>query len=294
MDDSQTATTPVCYRHPDRATRLACSECERPICVDCSYDAAVGQKCPECAGPQGRQQVIHAGRQMQQGTTFQTAPVTMTLIAINVLIYVAGLLSVELRSDLINNFAQLNLAVQDGEWWRSLTATFLHGGTMHLLFNMYALYLLGGRMEPGVGSGPFAGIYLASALAGSAASFFLGPDTVVIDGRLFAAPPSVGASGAIFGLFGAWMINAYRARHTPAGRAMLNQFGVLLAINLALPLLIPNIDWRAHLGGLAAGALIALLWSQTREPGRSGLARRAGVAFALAGALLVAVVLAGL
>ena len=194
MTDSFSTTTPACYRHPDRATRLSCSECGRPICVDCSHDAAVGQKCPECAKPEGRHQVIHAGQQIRRGTSFETAPVTMSLIVINAIIFVLGYANQELRLDLLDNFAQVNLAVDDGEWWRSITATFLHGTPMHILFNMYALYLLGGRMEPSVGSVPFAGIYFASALAGSAASFFLGPDITIINGQAFATS-SVGASG---------------------------------------------------------------------------------------------------
>jgi membrane associated rhomboid family serine protease len=293
MDETSSTTTPVCYRHPDRATRLACSQCGRPICVDCSHDAAVGQRCPECAKPDGRHQVIHAGRQMRRGTSFETSPVTMSLIAINAAIFLVGIASPSLGDTILNNFAQINLAVDGGEWWRAITATFLHGTPMHILFNMYALYLLGGRMEPSVGSVPFAGIYLASALAGSAASYFLGPDITIINGTAFATS-SVGASGAIFGLFGAWLVNAYRARHTPAGRAMLNQFGMLLLINLALPLFIRNIDWRAHLGGLAAGALIAWAWSRITEPGRPGMVQRTSVAVFVGLPVLIAIVVSGL
>jgi membrane associated rhomboid family serine protease len=217
----------------------------------------------------------------------------MSLISINAVIFLVGIASAGLNDTILNNFAQINLAVDDGEWWRAITATFLHGTPMHILFNMYALYLLGGRMEPAVGSVPFAGIYLASALAGSAASFFFGPDITIIGGQAFATS-SVGASGAIFGLFGAWLVNAYRARHTPAGRAMLNQFGMLLLINLALPLFIRNIDWRAHLGGLAAGALIAWAWSRIDEPGRAGMVQRTATAAAVAGPILAAIIFAGL
>jgi membrane associated rhomboid family serine protease len=217
----------------------------------------------------------------------------MSLVAINAAIFLVGFASPSLNDTILNNFAQINLAVDDGEWWRAITATFLHGTPMHILFNMYALYLLGGRMEPSVGSVPFAGIYLASALAGSAASFFLGPDITIIGGTAFATS-SVGASGAIFGLFGAWLVNAYRARHTPAGRAMLNQFGMLLLINLALPLFIPRIDWRAHLGGLAAGALIAWAWSRVQEPGRTGMLQRTAAAAAVGVPVLLAIIAAGI
>ena len=72
---------------------------------------------------------------------------------------------------------------------------------------------------------------------------------------------SIGASGAIFGLFGAWMFVAWKMRKTPGGRSMFNQLGVLLAINMVLPFMVGGIDWRAHLGGFAAGVLVAWLWS---------------------------------
>jgi membrane associated rhomboid family serine protease len=287
MDETPSTTTPVCYRHPDRATRLSCSECGRPICVDCSYDAAVGQKCPECAKPEGRHQVVHAGRQIRRGTSFATSPVTMTLIAINAIVFAAGFLSPTLEVDLIREFAQYNVLIENGEWWRAITATFLHGGLWHIGFNMYALYLLGGRMEPSVGSLPFASMYAASALAGGIAWLLMASDTQDVI-------PVVGASGAIFGLFGAWLFNAYQQRHTPAGRAMLNQFAFLIIINMALPLVYPGIAWQAHLGGVIAGAVIAAAWSRMRTPGRTGILQRAGAGLVVALPLLATIVAVGL
>jgi len=243
--------TTVCYRHPDRATRLHCSDCSKPICAECSRDAAVGQKCPECSRPEGRHRVIDARR---SGATpgFATAPVTFTVIALAVTTFAVGLLSPPLDAQLIDDFASANWLIEGGEWWRVLTATFLHAGIAHIFFNMYALYMFGPRLETQVGSTPFALLYAASAVGGGAASYLFGPIQQV----------AVGASGAIFGLFGAWMYVAYRTRHTPAGRAMFNQLGVLLLINMALPVLIRNIDWRAHVGGLVAGVAVAALWGR--------------------------------
>lgn len=243
--------TTVCYRHPDRATRLRCSECERPICVECSHDAAVGQKCPECAVPKGRYRVVDARRAVGP-PSFQTAPVSFTIIAIAAVLFVAGIFSTDIERELINRFASYNVLIEAGEWWRVLSAAFLHGSIPHILFNMYALYLFGPRMETQVGSMPFALLYVASAAGGGAASYLLGPAQQV----------SVGASGAIFGLFGAWLFVAFQLRKTPAGRSMFNQLIGLLLINLALPLFIPNIDWRAHVGGLITGVVIAALWGQ--------------------------------
>lgn len=247
MTDS---TVTTCYRHPDRATRLSCSSCGRPICVECSQDASVGQKCPECAAPDPRARVVHARTTIGRPNR-QTSPVAFAIIGITVVIYVAGMLSADIDRWLINNLSQANFLVATGDWYRIFTAALLHGGIMHIFFNMYALYLFGPRLEQQVGSTAFAALYVAAAGAGGAVSYALGPLNQV----------SVGASGAIFGLFGAWLFVAWKMRSTPGGRAMFNQLFILLAINLALPLLVPNIDWRAHLGGLAAGIGIAWLWS---------------------------------
>jgi len=232
---------PVCYRHKDRTTFLSCSQCGKPICADCSHDAAVGQRCPECTRSAGRTRVINA-REAQRTTT----PVVTTLIVISVVAYLLQLRSPSARFD----FAQVNDLVRQGEWWRLITAAFLHGSVMHIGFNMYALYLFGPSLERRFGSIPFLTLYLASALAGGAAFLYTG------DGA------AVGASGAIFGLFGAWMGASYRVRKTPAGAAQFRNLLVLLSINLALPFLAPglNIAWQAHVGGLVAGVLVIFAW----------------------------------
>jgi len=172
-------------------------------------------------------------------------------MAVTVAIFVIGLLSAEAEVWLFNTFAQANWLVAAGEWWRVFTVALLHGGVMHIGFNMYALYLFGPRLERQVGAPAFAALYVATAGVGGTMSYIFGPDQQV----------SVGASGAIFGLLGAWMFVAWRMRRSPGGKQMFNQLGVLIAINLALPLFVPGIDWRAHFGGLASGILIAWLWS---------------------------------
>jgi membrane associated rhomboid family serine protease len=156
--------------------------------------------------------------------------------------------------------AQSNQAVAAGEWWRLFTPILLHAqGIMHILFNMYALWILGPQIERGVGSLPFAAAYLASAGAGGAFFFFLGDPLV----------PAVGASGAIFGLFGIWFNWALRRRNTRYGRYLLNQILVLLVINAAIPFLIPGIAWEAHLGGLIGGFMIGEAWSRVRGPNQT-------------------------
>ncbi len=267
MTDASEIT--VCYRHPDRATRLRCSNCGRPICADCSVDAAVGQRCPECAAPQGRHRVVQARQELRP--SFATAPVSFGIIAVATALFVVSLLSPEVEQDLLQRFAAANWLIAEGEWWRVLTAAFLHGGITHILFNMYALFIFGPRLEIQVGSVPFALMYAAAAAGGGAASYLFGPIEQV----------AVGASGAIFGLFGAWLFVAYVQRATPAGRAQFNQLMVLLAINLALPLLVPNIDWRAHVGGLVVGVLIAALWRQFAVGRPNAVAIRSVIAAAV-------------
>lgn len=280
----------VCYRHPNRETRLRCSQCDKPICIECTHDAAVGQKCPECAKPKGRNRVVTA-RQAFAGPSFATSPVSFTIIGIAAVLYVAGFASRQVELELVERFALINILVDQGEWWRAITAAFLHASLWHIGFNMYALYLFGPRLEREVGSVPFAALYFAAAAAGSAASY-LGRAGIV-DANGSAIPTvSLGASGAIFGLFGAWIYVAYRMRTTPAGRAMFNQLATLLVINLALPLLIPRIDWRAHVGGLLAGIAIAWLWSQFAVGQRNARTIRTVIAGGLLLVLLVVIALA--
>jgi membrane associated rhomboid family serine protease len=285
MSDSTTA--PTCYRHPDRVTYLSCSECGRPICADCSHEAPVGQKCPECMRAAGRQRIVN-GRAAIAGPSFQTSPVVFTIIAINVLIFVIGLASPSLHNQWIVDFGSLRLAhtrggavigIQAGEWWRAITYAFLHAGFLHILFNMYFLYIFGPRLEQQVKSSSFAGIYFASAAGGSLASYLFGPPNV----------PSIGASGALFGLFGAWLYAAYRQRGSAAGKAIFNQLGAILLINMALPLFIRDIDWRGHVGGLFTGVFIALLWERLAR-GRNARLKRTITAFAVFAVIMAVVI----
>lgn len=284
-------TTPVCYRHPDRPTRVSCNECDRPICVECTHDAVVGQKCPEHARNTGRHRVIDARRTTGRFAGFNGAPFVKWTVIVTVGIYLLSTLSdmaaegstSELTIRLYTNLWHDNRALADGELWRMLSHALLHsrGSFMHILFNMYALYLFGPELERRVGSVAFAGMYAASAAAGSAATFLIGD---------LAMGPAVGASGAVFGLFGAWLFVSWRMRHSPRGRAQFNQLAVLLAINLALPFIpqFSNIAWQAHVGGLIGGLFIAWAWSQWAVGSDRPEARRTMVAL---GVLLISAAL---
>jgi len=253
MSQEHTTAAPVCYRHPDRHTLLRCSRCERPICVSCSIDASVGQRCPECVRQEGTQKVIPKQRVLSQAGG---APATKTFIAIAAVFFVLTGFGRNLNGPIGELFVQVNLWVEQGELWRLVTPVLLHASLTHILFNMWALWVLGPQIERGVGTGPFVGAYLASAAMGGAFMFVMGG----LD-----APAAVGASGAIFGLFGIWANWAVRRRDTMHGRALLRQIGFLLLLNAALPFIIRGIAWEAHLGGLIAGFVIGELWSRARN-----------------------------
>ncbi len=263
-----------CYRHPDRPTRLSCSECGRPVCPACSIDAPVGQKCRECAKADGRFKVVNVRRSRSLG--LKGSPASTVILVLSVGLAVASL-ERTLNFELFGRFATFIAAVEAGEWWRLFTGAFLHGGLLHIGFNMWALYQLGPRIETQAGSGAFVALYLACAGAGGAAFVFLQGSKVV----------AVGASGAIFGLFGIWLHQGIRARKSFFGQIMLGQLGYALLINLALPLIFPNIAWSAHLGGLAAGYGISAIWSKLRGT----QAQRVAVAGAVAALSVVLVLL---
>lgn len=255
---SEHPTVPVCYRHPDRETRLGCSSCGRPVCVDCAQRASVGQLCPECVSERGGQRVIKREEIAAAGQA--RTPVAMGILGVCVAIFAVGFLSSEARNVVFELGAQVNPWVAGGEWYRLLSAAFLHAGPAHVLFNMFALYIFGPQLERQAGGPAFAALYFGSALAGGAAFYVLQPGGV-----------AVGASGAIFGLFGAWLAAAYRNRHTSWGRSGLRQLLMLLGINMALPFVVDGIAWEAHVGGLVAGVVIMGLWTLPGIRGRAVL-----------------------
>ena len=210
-------------------------------------------------------------------------PVTTVLLVITGSVYVIGWLWPGLENELINELAMWNLGVSVGQWWRMITAVLLHGSMLHILFNMWALYVFGPQIERESGAAPFLVIYLSSAAAGSLFVYWFSHPLTV----------SIGASGAIFGLFGVWLAGAYRLRHTYFGRRILSQMGILLAINFALPLILPNIAWEAHLGGLVGGLLIGFLWSAQRRRGHRVLALTVSALAVGVLAVVAAIILGG-
>ena len=245
---TETATT--CYRHPGRETGVACSSCGRPICPDCMTPTPVGMRCPECS----RQKT-----KVRTATTLTGEPtLTYLLIAINVIAFVAMLGSGAtfngVGGTVYGNGALYGPLVANGDWWRIVTAGFLHAGILHIAFNMYFLYFLGTILEPMIGKLRFGLIYAVSLVGGSFGALLLSPNT-----------PVVGASGAVFGLMGAAIL-AMRARGIDP---MQSGLGVTLLLNLGITFVIPGIAIGGHLGGLAAGFVVGYLMFDVADRRRS-------------------------
>jgi rhomboid protease GluP len=192
---------------------------------------------------------VRAFQRSRSGTLPQPI-VTWALLAVTIGVGVSSFLlgQQQLWWDL---FALDKAAVwQDGEYWRLLTVVLVHGSIIHLAFNMYALWIIGPIVETLYGSVRFLAIYLACAAAGSAASY------VFADARL-----SVGASGAIFGLFGVLLVadRVHKPALTRGARSLTMQIGLLIAVNLVIGFTVPAIDNAAHIGGLVAGAWLGLV-----------------------------------
>jgi rhomboid protease GluP len=228
---------------------------------------------------EGTQKVVPTGSRSRTTAT-SGAPATVTFIAIAVIFF---LLDAFVLDGLVLRFAQINALVEDGEWWRIFTVVLLHASLTHILFNMWALWVLGPQIERGVGTWPFVSLFLASAGMGGVFAFYLGDQ--------FSMIPAVGASGAIFGLFGIWLSWAVHRRDTMQGRALLTQLIFLLVINAAIPFVFRsfNISWQAHLGGLIAGFVIGEIWSRIRGPNAEAMRAWVGFAVAALAALAVAI-----
>ena len=232
----------TCYRHPNRETGVSCSNCGRPICPDCMTPTPVGMRCPECAKQRTR---VTRGA---VGPSRYDAPATYVLIALNVAIYVAEIASGPgglnaPGGSIVTDFGLFGPSVAEGEWYRLVSGGFLHASFWHVGFNMFALYFLGRMLEPAIGTLRFVVLYVVSLFGGALGALLLDPNAL-----------TVGASGAIFGIFGAAFVIA-RGRGLDAAASSI---GVILLLNLAISVGAQNISLGGHLGGLAAGVLCAL------------------------------------
>lgn len=240
----QTAT---CYRHPGREAGRRCTRCGRPACSECLVQAAVGSHCLECA----RAERPDVQTRARYWSARQHTLVTYSIIAVNLVVYVwLGLLDPHAFTSTSRlTRGQAELALQwnvlhfggSSEYYRLLTAGFLHFGIIHIAFNMFLLFQLGRLLEPAIGRVRFALLYFASLFAGSLGALLLSGHRTV----------SGGASGAVFGLMAAAFVGLRNRGVNPFSTGI----GTLLVLNLILTFTIPGISIGAHVGGIIGGAL---------------------------------------
>jgi len=263
----------TCYRHPSRETGVSCSNCGRPICPDCMTTTPVGMRCAN-----QRTKVVRMRGTRSPGSQLR---VTYALIAMNAAAFLTEqgqftLFGSEIHGKVIDEGVLFRAAIASPfeQYWRLVTSAFLHENLLHIGINMYLLYLLGVMLEPAIGSVRFAVIYFTSLLAGSF-------------GVVFATTqPSLGASGAVFGLMGAAVVEL-RARGLSV---MQSGIGGLIVFNLIFSFTVPNISVGAHVGGLIGGFLAGLAMrtaDNRRVPALGFLACAALAALAILGSIAV-------
>jgi membrane associated rhomboid family serine protease len=221
----------------------------------------VGIRCPDHAATGVvRGSVTRSFRQTRGRLTSFGAPATLVLIAVNVAVYLATVAQGgridRPTGDLFFDGALVGALVADGDWYRLVTATFLHGGILHLLFNMAALWWIGSIVEQSLGTLRYLLVYAVSGVAGSAGALLLSDPTAV----------TVGASGAVYGILGALLILEWLRTGSLTGPAL-----TLIVLNLALSFAIPNISIGGHLGGLAGGIAATFAITQFRYGRRAML-----------------------
>lgn len=263
---------PNCYRHPGRETGVRCTRCERPVCPACMVSASVGFQCPDCVSgrtPVGASAAGAGGAAVRSGGGFRPPArpadnrprnvaggllssgdprlVTKILIGINVAVFILVNVNSRVAQDLflvggaVDSQGQA-VGVADGQWYRLVTAVFEHQQVWHIGFNMLSLWWIGGPLESLIGRLRYIVLYMIAGLAGSALTY-----AVVSPNEA-----SLGASGAIFGLFGATAVFVRRLRYDI--RPVIG----LLVVNLIITFAVPDIAWQAHIGGLVTGLLLAI------------------------------------
>ncbi|MFD8305709.1 rhomboid family intramembrane serine protease [Streptomyces sp. NPDC059690] len=277
MESESTVTT--CYRHPRVECHVRCTRCDRYICPDCMREAAVGHQCPECVREGARS--VRQARTAFGGRIASAPTVTYVLIALNVLAYLGEMV----RPSIVDRFDMLGTVppgylpegVAHGEWYRLLTGAFLHlpptdgtFGILHIVMNMVSLWNIGRVVEMQLGRVRYLALYLLSALGGSVLVLLIAPTT-----------PTLGASGAIFGLGAAYYV---MARRLGADMNAVNRFMAGLLLWLVVSAWATS--WQGHLGGLLAGGVVTLAYAYAPRDSRRTLVQ-VGACLALLALLVI-------
>ncbi|TQL46531.1 membrane associated rhomboid family serine protease [Homoserinimonas aerilata] len=248
--DSDTSGN-FCYRHPDRQSFILCQRCGRTICPECQTQAPVGVHCPECvrearqSAPRTKPAVVTAINRARRGD----GPIaTYSIIGVTVAIWLLQM--VTSGTGAVTGALLYWAPYTEIQPWRMITTMFVHSeqSFLHILFNMYSLWIFGRILEHMIGRGRFLALYFLSGIGGSIAVLLLAPAT-----------PVIGASGAIFGLLGAFFV----IQRGLGGNSI--QLVVVIGINLVIGFVVPGIAWQAHIGGLIVGALVAFIFMRTRR-----------------------------
>ena len=239
---------PTCPRHPGTVTYVRCQRCDRPTCPACQVPSSVGVHCVDCArrSQAGRRQP----RTLLGGNMVADALVTKILIGLCVIVYALQILVPGLAAQSLELRLGFMPVVAAQEPWRFLTTAFLHADYMHIGFNMLTLWVLGRTLEPLLGRWRFTSIYLLSALGGSTMIYWLS-----WPGTESWLTLTVGASGAVFGLFSAMFIVQRRFGRDTSGIV------ALVGINAVVSILGANISWQGHLGGLLVGGIVSAIYA---------------------------------
>ncbi|HET9058554.1 MAG TPA: rhomboid family intramembrane serine protease [Acidimicrobiales bacterium] len=236
-----------CYQHPERLAGSVCRSCNRPICADCMVQAPVGWQCRPCVRRNAKTSpVIRYRPGASNATGLRSIPVTLGLIVACTIVWLVELAQPPLEI----NWSVVGIAIQQGgEWYRLFTAMFIHYSWPHIALNMLSLYFVGRALEPVLGWWRYLALYLVAGFGGDLAAY------------LFTSPlvPVGGASGAIFGIFGAYFVFARRARVDTS------RIVTILVINLVYSFSISGISWQGHVGGLITGVAIAAGYGRVKD-----------------------------
>jgi membrane associated rhomboid family serine protease len=275
-----TSTTSTCFRHPGREAWRRCTRCGRPACSECLVQAQVGSHCVECA-KQARPDVRTRTRYW---TARQPTLVTYTLIALNLAVF--AWVAFEDPDSLTSNSltrGQADLVLfkpllAQGEWYRLVTAGFVHFGIIHIALNMWLLFQLGQLLEPAIGRIRFALLYFAALLAGSAGALIMQPNDF-----------HGGASGAVFGLMGAAFVGLRHRGVNPLSTGL----GTVLVLNLIFTFTIPGISIGGHIGGIIGGAVAGWVVLAPNYKGVPPWATYVAPVVVMAAAVIVSVLVVG-
>jgi membrane associated rhomboid family serine protease len=238
-------SAPPCGNHADRAASVVCAHCDKPICTDCMHQAPVGWQCPDCITSGAKTTRVirpfagsNANRTGIVGSTNPT-PVVIGLVVVCVVVFVVSGFG---KASVIDRFGMWPYGVHvSHQYYRLFDSIFLHLDFLHIFFNMFTLFIVGPAVEVMLGKSRFLTLFLVAGIGGNVLSYLIAPVLGV----------SAGASGAIFGVLGAYVVLAL-IRHKPMGPVL-----ALIVINLVIGFT-GNIEWQAHVGGLVTGALLAL------------------------------------